>query len=308
VTAPLVSVILPTHNRAALLPRAVDSVLGQSLQALELIVVDDASTDATPEVLAARRDPRLRVLRRERSQGAAAARNLGLAAARGEWVAFQDDDDLWLVDRLQTQWRAVMAEPECLWSVCSYLRLDRNYEYFIGGPDYRRQLRPVDGIGEEGPDWSLIATPGWLVRRELLQALGGFDERMRSWDDWELALRLLQRQQPLHVDQPLWVQDWRRGSGMIRRERTRADDLCLIAEKHAALWRERRDVRARHWHFIGRVKSLYDPTPGGRTELRLAVTLAPWRARYWRALVFSYLGPEINKRLTQWVRRRKNRL
>jgi glycosyltransferase involved in cell wall biosynthesis len=303
--APRISVILPTRNRATLLRRAMDSVLGQSFHDLELIVVDDASTDSTPQLLAACSDSRLRILRREHNRGAAAARNWALSEARGEWVAFQDDDDLWLVQRLETQWAAVSANPGCEWSLCSYVRLDQGYERLIGGREYYDQLMPEAGIGDEGPDWSLIATPGWLVRRSVLEAEGGFDERMRSWDDWELALRLLRRRRPLHVDQPLWVQDWRQGSGLIRRERARADDLRQIMEKHADLWKGHRRVQARHWHLIGRIQSLYDAPPAGRRELWRAIALTPWRLRFWLSLISSYLGPEANMRLTQVVRRLK---
>src|SRR5262245_32073230 len=95
---PLVTIVLPTHNRAALMPRATRSVLAQTWKELELVIVDDASSDATPEILAelAATDPRVRIVRRDRSQTAGNPenpRNDGLAAARGEYVGFLDDDD-----------------------------------------------------------------------------------------------------------------------------------------------------------------------------------------------------------------------
>ncbi len=91
-SAPLISVITPTRNRARLLPRAIDSVLAQTYPKLELIVVDDGSTDETTEVIAAIADPRLRSLRVEH-RGVGAARNAGLAEARGELIAYVDDDN-----------------------------------------------------------------------------------------------------------------------------------------------------------------------------------------------------------------------
>lgn len=105
-----VSVILPTHDRERFLRQAIASVFAQSHTDWELLVVDDGSTDATPEILEAIPDPRLRTLRRRRpSGGAAVPRNLGLAAATGEWVAFLDSDDLWHPAKLARQLAALAA-------------------------------------------------------------------------------------------------------------------------------------------------------------------------------------------------------
>ena len=98
----MVSVIIPTYNRAHVLPRAIESVLKQTYTELELIVVDDASTDDTAAVMTAITDPRVRYVRKEHG-GAAAARNRGIAEAKGEFIAFQDSDDVWHSDKLEKQ-------------------------------------------------------------------------------------------------------------------------------------------------------------------------------------------------------------
>ena len=97
---PTVSVIIPTYNRAKWLKKSIQSVLDQTYRDLELIVVDDGSTDRTPEVVKSFKDKRIRYFRQTKkfpikSQGAAAARNVGIKKARGEFIAFNDDDDLW---------------------------------------------------------------------------------------------------------------------------------------------------------------------------------------------------------------------
>ena len=99
--APLVSVVMSTWNRAGLVTRAVHSVMGQTYRDLELIVIDNGSTDRTPEALAAIRDPRLRIIRIAVNAGAAAARNAGIRAARGQLIAFHDDDDVWFARKLE---------------------------------------------------------------------------------------------------------------------------------------------------------------------------------------------------------------
>src|SRR4051794_21640954 len=99
---PLVSVVVPTHNRASLLARTVRSIARQHLSELEIIVVDDGSRDATA-VAACSADARVRVIRHAHALGVSAARNRGVAEARGQWIAFCDDDDLWAPDKLELQ-------------------------------------------------------------------------------------------------------------------------------------------------------------------------------------------------------------
>jgi glycosyltransferase involved in cell wall biosynthesis len=98
-----VSVVVPTRNRSALLELTLRSVLCQRDVDLELIVVDEGSTDDTPTMLAAVADSRLRVIRNDTPRGVSAARNRGAASARADWVAFLDDDDLWAPDKLTRQ-------------------------------------------------------------------------------------------------------------------------------------------------------------------------------------------------------------
>lgn len=304
---PSISIILPTRDRARLLRRAIASVQAQTWRDFELIVVDDASTDDTAAVLGALADPRLRVIRHEVGRGAAVARNAGIAAARGEYVAFMDDDDYWLVQKLEEQLQALhQAQPGTGWCVTAYIRLDRRLA-IIGGMSYDH-LAYEEGIGPEAPDWSLIATPGWLVRREVLSLAGGFDERIRSWDDWELGLRLSRITRRIVIEKVLWVQDWLQGSGLTRAEHERAGDLRLIMEKHGGLWEARPRVAARHWRMIGRAESLYESPPAGRDALRRSVTLWPWDLRAWAALGAAQLGQGRVARLTRCVRRLKERL
>ena len=109
--SPLISVILPTYNRAHTLMRAVTSVLNQDYREIELIVVDDASTDGTTELLESIADPRLRVIRHDHNKGVAGATNTGIQAARGEIIAFQDSDDEWLDGKLSHQMARLAAAP-----------------------------------------------------------------------------------------------------------------------------------------------------------------------------------------------------
>jgi glycosyltransferase involved in cell wall biosynthesis len=301
---PLVSVIMPTRNRAELLKRSIASVLAQTYRNLELIVVNDASTDHTREALAAVPDPRVRVIHREKNAGAAAARNAGIAAARGDLVSFQDDDDFWLVQKLEKQVAALAAAPEAAWCLCGYIRIARHRNDYIGGAFHFKELDFSRGMGWSRPDYSLIATPSWLVRLSAFGRVGVFDERLRSWDDWELGLRLFDLSAPCFVDQPLFVQDHVSGMGMMANELGRAKDLTIIMEKHGQRWASNRNVLSRHYYLIGRMQNIHDPNPAaGRVWMFKSLRLVPFRMRTWFGLALSYCDKEFTRRLTLRFRR-----
>src|SRR4051812_19294567 len=111
-TRPRVSVVTPTHDRAHLLPQAVDSVLGQTAGDLELIVIDDGSTDGTLDVLGQYDDPRLKVIAIPHSGIPGHVRNVGLQEAQGEFVAFLDSDDIWLPEKIERQLAVLGERPE----------------------------------------------------------------------------------------------------------------------------------------------------------------------------------------------------
>ena len=167
-----------------MLPRAVDSVLAQTMEDFELLVIDDCSSDGSLAWLQARGDARLRVIRRTgRPGGAAPARNLGIRSARAGLIAFQDSDDEWLPRKLERQ-LAVLSDagPQVGWVGGAY-QVD---EQVVSSP------RLVQG---EGYDSDLVVgapfvTPTWLVRRECLEQAGLFDESMPCLEDWDLIFKL----------------------------------------------------------------------------------------------------------------------
>jgi glycosyltransferase involved in cell wall biosynthesis len=288
--APRVSVIMPTHNRAELLRRSVLSVLSQTFTDFELIVVDDCSTDHTQQVLKEFSDPRLRVLRREINGKAAATRNDGIAAARGELLAFQDDDDIWLPHKLERQVAALdRAGPDVGLLLCSYIRWHPGGIRLIGGDFHWSRIDFAKGKPHI-TDYGLIATPGWLVRRSIVEQVGAFDTRFKSWDDWELGLRLWKKAKFAHLDEPLFIQDQVLGSQMMRNDRGQYEDLVLILEKHGAMWDAMPAVQADHYFFIARRAYQYVSPAEGRTWFRKAVSVAPWQLKSWGGLALCALG------------------
>ena len=198
--APVVSVVIPTQSRCQRLSLALRTALDQDDVDHEVVVVDDGSRDETPRFLARQHDSRLRVVRHDELKGVAAARNAGLAAARGEWVAFLDDDDLWAPDKLAAQLAALHADPAARWCATGSVTVDGDFTITGGKRTPRpstaaRLLRAQNVIPGGGS--------GVLAARSLLVEVGGFDPRLSLVADRDLWIRLAQRAPLACVDRPL---------------------------------------------------------------------------------------------------------
>ena len=197
--APLVSVIIPTYNRCAYLHEAIASVLAQTYAPLELIVVDDGSSDDTPELLYRYRD-RLKVIRQS-NQGVSAARNRGIRAARGEWIALLDSDDVWQPEKLALQTAYLNAHPE--------LKICQTQEIWIRNgrrvnPKKRHHKRAGD-IFEPSLALCLVSPSAVMLRTSLLAEVGVFDEQLPACEDYDLWLRVSARYPVGLVDVPAVV-------------------------------------------------------------------------------------------------------
>ncbi len=191
-----VSVIIPTHNRADLLPRALNSVLAQTLPPGEIILVDDGSTDRTGDLIR-QQYPTVRYLR-QACRGVSAARNLGIAAARGDWIALLDSDDAWLPGKLQAQHNALGAHHGC--------RLCHTEEIWIRNG---RRVNPMRKHAKSGGrifrrclPLCVISPSSTLIHRDLLDETGGFDETLPACEDYDLWLRICAHESVLLVDTP----------------------------------------------------------------------------------------------------------
>lgn len=282
---PLVSVVLPTHNRLHVLPRAVHSVLGQTYTDLELIVVDDGSNDGTAEWLASLSDTRLRHLKLEERRGAAAARNAGVRAARGQLVAFQDSDDEWLPSKLELQVAALMSAPQGVdWIGGSYL------VWGEGRPRYVRSSRL-----EHGQDYATdllegqpFVTPTWLVRRERLHEVGLFDESMPCLEDWDLIFRLDLRCRFWAVPQMVLVRHGSTDSvfGDLQKRRV---GLTVMLARHSDRWEAHPAWAAHYWAELARLHSLCGDDMTALACFLRSLRLQPLRLRTVSQMCFAGL-------------------
>jgi glycosyltransferase involved in cell wall biosynthesis len=194
-----VTVVVPTLGRGPLLELALRSVVRQRQVDLEALVVDDGSDGAVRRVVDRLGDPRVRVLRHERRQGPGAARNSGVAEARGEWVAFLDDDDLWAPDKLTLQLAAARAAGR-EWAYTGAVGIDRanrvlHVEPWVAPEEVVAQL-PRRNVVPAGAS-SVLASAA------ALSTVGPSDSRFRYVEDWDLFLRLAGHGPPAGVPAPL---------------------------------------------------------------------------------------------------------
>lgn len=177
-SAPLVSCIIPVYNGAAFLREAIESILAQSQGPLEVIVVDDGSTDATPAVAASFGD-QVRYIR-QANAGPAVARNRGIVEARGTFVAFLDADDLWRPDRLEKQMAPLLEDPSVSFSAC----MIQNFWTPELQADAAARANTRDGIPAAG-----YLSTGMVLRRAAFELVGNFDPLLGYGDSADWILR-----------------------------------------------------------------------------------------------------------------------
>ena len=303
------SVVIPTYNRAHTVLDAVWSVLTQRFRDLELIVVDDGSTDDTAARLAAVDDPRVRVIM-GRHAGVSAARNLGVAKASGDVVAFLDSDDLWHPEKLACEVAFLTRHPE-VDAVFTDLEKRHGEQVF---PSFMRETAVFSrrlanawypqGLVLEPREMRLcllqevpIKPSAFTLRRAAFDAVGGFDETWSSSEDWEFLLRLARQHRFGYLDRPLAVLhispdslhivDQSRGeTAMIRllvreREALGHDVEALAAIRHGLVSR----IKHFAWHYAdaghrGRAASVFLRGFGLTGDLGLlARAIAVWLPR-----------------------------
>ena len=194
-----VSVVVPTRNRSALLAMTLRSALAQRDVDMEIIVIDEGSTDDTPALLGALGDSRVRVIRHETPRGVSAARNHGAAEARGDWIAFLDDDDLWAPEKLALQLQAVRASA-ALWVYVGHVNINMGHKVTGGAPP----LAPST-LAAQLPRHNVVpgGCSGVMVSKRGLAIAGEFDTRFQPLADWDLWLRLAKVGLPASVPLPL---------------------------------------------------------------------------------------------------------
>ncbi|MEE8540840.1 MAG: glycosyltransferase [Desulfobacterales bacterium] len=196
---PTVSVIIPTFNRGWVIREAIDSVLNQTFGSFELIVVDDGSTDNTLDILAEYKD-RITLIK-QRNRGVSAARNRGMDAASGQFIAFLDSDDLWLPQKLKRQMEFFDSNPDAL--IC---QTEETWIRDAVRVNPGKRHRKVSGmIFEPSLHLCLVSPSAVMIKRSLFEEVGLFDESLPACEDYDMWLRVGYKHSIFLIDTPLII-------------------------------------------------------------------------------------------------------
>ena len=205
--APHCTIILPTYNRAAALPRAISSVMAQNEQDFELIIIDDGSTDNTREWLATLDDARIRVVRSEHNQGPSAARNIGINMAAAPMLAFLDSDDIYCKERLSVPLAIFERDPDVICILSSARKEDKR-------GNTTADLLPDVKLTSRAFEWAMICdlvgveSTSISVRTEHARKIGGFCSDLRRTEDREFLIRLSRLGAAQILPNVLWQKTW----------------------------------------------------------------------------------------------------
>ncbi len=282
---PTVSVILPTYNRSDSLPASISSVLDQTFEDLELIVVDDASSEDIESVVKAMNDPRLRYLRQAQNGGAAAARNAGLAIATGRYIAFQDSDDLWLPGKLERQVALLDEQPPEVGVVTGLKILygrDAARIYGDGrvtcAPDPAGKLELSDDQVKDSLLNCRISLQNALFRRDCMPDMVWFDPLAKASNDYEFVVRLVQHKKIFEVVEPV-VLAMISTDSISTKPRKRATGFLRILRKNRAVFERYPDEYGSFLFTLGTTLRAC-----GRTKMARALILKSLRLRPANAL------------------------
>ena len=219
-----ISVVIPTFNREKTINRCLKSVLQQTFAPIEIIVVDDGSEDKTKAIIEGIADHRIRYIPLGRQNGAQAARNRGIKEACGNWIAFQDSDDVWIENKLEMQVNALSKENFdpliVVYTNSSQVNVDNGKTHQKKKPALKKKKPVLTGknaytslLTDFGPMFQ-----GMLVSKIALQKIGYLDENLPSWQEWDTSIRLAKYCRFVYIDEPLFVY-YRQKTGAISSDR-----------------------------------------------------------------------------------------
>ncbi len=239
-----ISAVIPAYNRESTIKRCIDSVMNQTYPAYEIIVADDGSTDRTLDIISEEFGDRVKIVRQDH-KGAQAARNAGIRAAQGEYIAFLDSDDEWLPDKLKLQAQELDKDRDLLVCGDGYVQTDwledvpLVWKEKFGGkrcrPGARRALRMNGKSGYVYKDIlkrSFCLFPGILVSKKNLSKAGLLDEKVPSCQEWDTAIRLAKICEFSYIHKPLFVYHLHDDVTISKNTKRGIDGLEYICDKY----------------------------------------------------------------------------
>jgi len=296
---PIVSIIMPTYNREQLLRRAIQSVLTQTYQDFELIIVDDGSTDNTERLAKSFNSDKIRYIRHRENKGPAAARNTGIQSAKGDYIAFQDSDNEWMPEKLEKQMRAFETAPpevSIVYTGC-YVVIENKKTYFPPA-----KVTPKDGdLFSSLLKHSFVWTQQAMAKRECFERAGMFDERFPPIEDTEIFLRMSRYYQFKYINEPLVI-SYSQPDSISKNKSAVIRAYKLILETYFEDIKQDKRLLAYYYFRLGNYLCSYGELSQGRSYLIRSIKTHPLDIRSASALLVSWLGGSIYNRVAKSYR------
>lgn len=223
---PMISVVIPTFNREKTIKYCLDSVKNQTYKNLEIIIVDDGSSDKTVEIVEAYDDSRINCIKLSGNKGAQAARNTGIIHSKGDWIAFLDSDDEWLPNKLTQQIELVgKAQVDVVYCEC-FVKKNEEYTLFgmkgLNGDIYKDLLFGPEPMFQ-----------GLLVKKSCLESIGYLDENVPSYQEWDTSIQLAKMFKFAYCSEPFFIYHLHEGETISKNIKRGFDGMKYIVDKYA---------------------------------------------------------------------------
>jgi len=291
--ATLVSIIIPVFNRRDLLVRALWSIFKQSYTNFEVLVVDDNSSEDIQEIISSFYDNRISYIRHEKNQGANAARNTGVAHAKGSYIAFLDSDDEWLSEKLEQQVKKILASDERVGVVYSGYWIMLNEKKYLGHIPQKKGDIFFDELQRD----HISPTSCVLVKKECFDKVGIFDVQMPARQDYEMWLRIAREFYFDYVQNPLAIiyfdDDPRRISLSGIEKQIQAEEMLLQKYKsdiEKQSHRDQKNIYSAHYLILGRRCWYNGSAQKAREFFMKALRIKPACLQCWILFFISFFG------------------
>src|SRR5262245_7131825 len=286
---PKVSVIIPTHNRAEFLHSAITSVLNQTFQDFEIIIIDDASNDHSREVIANFNDARIKVRHNQVSKGAAGSRNIAIMNSNCEYIAFLDDDDEWLPEKLKIQTCLLDNSPLEVGGVCT--------GYFT----IEKSGRILSTVNPEMIDLSKgnpISTSSILLRRECFEKCGMFDESMLACSDYDMWIRM-SKKFSFKIIENILIKYYINENGLTFNYEKKVRSLEILLKKHENFFKKDYKGYSKQYFELGVFYCYNGELQEGRKAFVKSIMTNPFEIRSYFNFILCQFGAKNFKKLKE---------
>jgi glycosyltransferase involved in cell wall biosynthesis len=285
-----VSVIIPTHNRAEFLRSAITSVLNQTFQDFEIIIIDDASKDHTREVIANFNDARIKVIHNQVSKGAAGARNIAIMNSNCKYTAFLDDDDEWLPEKLKIQTRLLDNSPQEVGGVytgCFIIEKVSERVLSIYNPE-------INDLSKD----NFITTSSILLRRECFEKCGLFDESMLACSDYDMWIRI-SKHFSFKFTKTTLVKYYIHKNSLTFDYEKKTRGIEILFEKHDDFFKNNYKEYSKQYLDLGVRYCYKGEVQKGRMAFCKSIRMDPFEIRNYFNFILSLLGAERFRKLKE---------